>query len=304
MKRLLAIFALALCASATYAEDAEGAPIGTIVLEENFGDYAKITNGVITIQGTSITPQTTRVTNSELGNSLSTADNVATITIGNTSADVYTTSAESIVNNSTAGTSAITIGNNSTTLYTKSKTDTLLSGKAATATTLSGYGITDAKIEDITGGSKITLGSKYLSLYTWALASSKPSYNFSEIGTTPTTLSGYGITDAKIENGVITLGGSTITPLTSHQSLSGYVPTSRTINTKALSSNITLYGSDIAMTSSDSTKLNAAVNAKVSLDKVKINGASMTSSTMVELGQCYIKYTTSNGKTTATLYAR
>ncbi len=35
----------------------------------------------------------------------------------------------------------------------------------------------------------------------------------------PTTLSGYGITDAKISNGVITLGNNTITPLTSHQSL-------------------------------------------------------------------------------------
>nr|DAN28945.1 MAG TPA: Head fiber protein [Caudoviricetes sp.] len=35
----------------------------------------------------------------------------------------------------------------------------------------------------------------------------------------PTTLSGYGITDAKIENGVITLGGKTITPITSHQSI-------------------------------------------------------------------------------------
>lgn len=38
-----------------------------------------------------------------------------------------------------------------------------------------------------------------------------------------TTLAGYGITDAKIENGVITLGGSSITPLTSHQSLDAYV---------------------------------------------------------------------------------
>ncbi len=38
-----------------------------------------------------------------------------------------------------------------------------------------------------------------------------------------TTLAGYGITDAKIENGVITLGSNTITPLTSHQSLSNYV---------------------------------------------------------------------------------
>lgn len=35
----------------------------------------------------------------------------------------------------------------------------------------------------------------------------------------PTTLAGYGITDAKIENGVITLGGKTITPITSHQSI-------------------------------------------------------------------------------------
>lgn len=37
-----------------------------------------------------------------------------------------------------------------------------------------------------------------------------------------TTLAGYGITDAKIENGVITLGKNTITPLTSHQSLTAY----------------------------------------------------------------------------------
>ncbi len=37
-----------------------------------------------------------------------------------------------------------------------------------------------------------------------------------------TTLLGYGITDAKIANGVITLGGNTITPITSHQSLSAY----------------------------------------------------------------------------------
>ena len=41
-------------------------------------------------------------------------------------------------------------------------------------------------------------------------------------GTNPTTLSGYGITDAKIVNGVITLGSNTITPLTYHQSLANY----------------------------------------------------------------------------------
>ena len=36
-----------------------------------------------------------------------------------------------------------------------------------------------------------------------------------------TTLDGYGITDAHITNGVITLGAATITPLTSHQDISG-----------------------------------------------------------------------------------
>lgn len=74
-------------------------------------------------------------------------------------------------------------------------------------------------------------------VFAWAKASTKPSYAFSEITGTasasqipdlswnkitsekPTTLSGYGITDAKIANGVITLGGNTITPLTSHQTV-------------------------------------------------------------------------------------
>lgn len=36
-----------------------------------------------------------------------------------------------------------------------------------------------------------------------------------------TTLAGYGITDAKIESGTITLGANTITPLTQHQDISG-----------------------------------------------------------------------------------
>ena len=49
----------------------------------------------------------------------------------------------------------------------------------------------------------------------WAKQSTKPSYTFSELNSRPTTLSGYGITDAKISNGVITLGSNTITPLVS-----------------------------------------------------------------------------------------
>jgi len=58
---------------------------------------------------------------------------------------------------------------------------------------------------------------RVLGISDWALASTKPSYSFSEIGNTPTNLGGYGITDAHITNGVITLGSNTITPLTQHQ---------------------------------------------------------------------------------------
>ena len=49
-----------------------------------------------------------------------------------------------------------------------------------------------------------------------------------------TTLAAYGITDAKIENGVITLGDKTITPITTHQSLAGYAKTNQDNNFSVL----------------------------------------------------------------------
>lgn len=54
-----------------------------------------------------------------------------------------------------------------------------------------------------------------------AINSGVTSTNFANKANKATTLSGYGITDAKIANGVITLGSNTITPLTSHQNISG-----------------------------------------------------------------------------------
>lgn len=53
----------------------------------------------------------------------------------------------------------------------------------------------------------------------------------------PTTISGYGIADAKIENGTITLGSNTITPLTSHQ----------TITTGSTNGTISVAGTDVAV---------------------------------------------------------
>lgn len=48
--------------------------------------------------------------------------------------------------------------------------------------------------------------------------------DLSNYATKGTTLAHYGITDAKIANGTITLGGNSITPLTSHQDISGKAP--------------------------------------------------------------------------------
>ena len=72
----------------------------------------------------------------------------------------------------------------------------------------------------------------------WAKAATKPSYawneitgkpnefnpsvhshSFASLTQKPTTLQGYGITDAKIAGGTITLGTGTITPLTVHQAI-------------------------------------------------------------------------------------
>lgn len=69
-------------------------------------------------------------------------------------------------------------------------------------------------------------------------ASDVPNLSWNKITSDkPTTLSGYGITDAKIANGVITLGGNTITPLTSHQSLAGYA-TETWVTNKGYTTNV------------------------------------------------------------------
>lgn len=61
-------------------------------------------------------------------------------------------------------------------------------------------------------------------------ADSATNVAWSGITNKPTTLSGYGITDAKIENGTIILGNNTITPLTTHQSLSNYKTKQTTVS--------------------------------------------------------------------------
>ena len=80
-----------------------------------------------------------------------------------------------------------------------------MSGYATKATTLAGYGITDAKIQNGT----ITLGSNTITPLTsftetdptvpsWAKASTKPTYTASEVGAISTSHAANGITTAKI----------------------------------------------------------------------------------------------------------
>ena len=164
----------------------------------------------------------------------------------------------------------------------------LNTNKADKATTLAGYGITDASISNGT----ITLGSNSITPLTAVSVpvssvttsstngaisvnnadvavhgldsmayEDKDSYSsatevntaltgksdtghshaFSEITSTPTTLAGYGITDAKIENGVITLGSNTITPLTAVS-----VPVT-SVTTSSTNGAISVNGSDVAV---------------------------------------------------------
>ncbi len=102
--------------------------------------------------------------------------------------------------------------------------------KASKATTLSGYGITDAKIES----GVITLGTNSITPIT-------SQQDISGKADKATTLKGYGITDAKIENGVVTLGGNTIVPLTQHQSLANYIQYNSALQTNNPFSSTKLY---------------------------------------------------------------
>ena len=127
----------------------------------------------------------------------------------------YISDLASIRSNASLGATAYGWGDHSTEGYLKSITSQMVT-TALGYTPFNAASFTKANIQS-------TLG-----ISNWALESTKPSYTFSEIGSKPTTLAGYGITDAKFSSaGVadkirITLGSNYHDVLTAHQSLSGY----------------------------------------------------------------------------------
>lgn len=133
----------------------------------------------------------------------------------------------------------VTISEDGTISAVQGKVD--LSPYAKKGTTLAAYGITDAKI----AGGVITLGANTITPLTQhqSLAAYAKSADVNTAlgkkADVATTLKGYGITDAKIANGVITLGPNTITPLTQHQSLAEYAKSADVDRTYAKKADIT-----------------------------------------------------------------
>lgn len=122
------------------------------------------------------------------------------------------------------------------------------------------------KVSQLTNDSGFITTETDPTVPSWAKASTKPSYNFSEIGSKPTTLSGYGITDAKIANGTITLGSNTITPLTSFTETDPTVPSWAKASSKP-----TYTASEVGALASDGTAV--AANFLVSTDDRSNNRA-------------------------------
>ena len=170
MKHILFLIAAVVCAMVA---NADPVPL-TIVTAEDFGDYASISNGTITINGTSITPKVNETTNTQLGNSISndTSAKTATVTIGGTSATAYTTSGI-VLAETTTGQMTVTVGTTSKTAYTKSQTDTLLSAKATTTAVETAQSGADASVKKakvkingtaLTDSDTVELGSAYIKI--------------------------------------------------------------------------------------------------------------------------------------------
>ena len=132
----------------------------------------------------------------------------------------------------------------------------------------------------------------------WARAESKPSYNFSEIGSKPTTLAGYGITDASTTAQMNTAISNATNGLAKASDLSGYVPTSRKVAGMALSSDVTL--KNLSIVGSSTTTYNGSATASVNQSTLTetsttqggTTGKSLTlavAATSRTLGEYYIK---------------
>ena len=123
-------------------------------------------------------------------------------------------------------------GTNITVTTPSTWTGVAKTGTVTSVTLTSGTGVTVSDSGTaITGSGSRTISLASVSGLTTGTYKSVTVDTYGRVtaGTNPTTLSGYGITDAKIASGVITLGSNTITPLTAASTLdatklSGTIP--------------------------------------------------------------------------------
>lgn len=130
-----------------------------------------------------------------------------------------------------------------------------------------------------------TVTDTYSSTSTSAMSGKAVASAISGKANSATTLAGYGITDAKIASGVITLGGNTITPLTSHQSNlnlgTGYATCSTAEATTAkvvsLSNYVLATGGILSVKFTNAVPANATLNVNSKGAKnIFFNGAAIT----------------------------
>lgn len=119
-------------------------------------------------------------------------------------------------------------------------------------------------------------------------AMTKPTYAFTDLTSHPTSLSGYGITDAKIASGVITLGSNTITPVTSVNGHTGS-SVSVTAGDLGLASALKYVGAKSSLpTATDSTTYSTYNNGDVitvsNKEYAYVKGSNAAGSSWVELG--------------------
>ncbi len=145
-------------------------------------------------------------------------------------------------------------------------------------TTISGYGITDAytktQVDSLVRLKSVALASDGVLAFelqdgSMSYADLTHQHDFQEILDKPTTLAGFGITDAKIESGVITLGGNTITPVTS---VTMTVPTGFSISGTPISKTGTLALSYSSGYEGFTTDLKNMITALYSWFEVDSNG--------------------------------
>lgn len=123
-----------------------------------------------------------------------------------------------------------------------------------------------------------------------------------------TTLAGYGITDAKISSGTITLGSNTITPLTSSSTLnaaklSGAIPSAVTATTQSASDNSTKIATtafvQAAMSSAGAGTVTSVGVSNATNGGLSISGSPITSNGTITIGHSNVL---SSAQTTQAVY--